>query len=246
MLRIERCEIVLCSIERFGRAACPGPRLRGLLAVVVAVVIGCGSLVFGVSDAGAVGGDGTSCSASVTDHFDWTYSCSGLVDTSAIIGNGTPGGSQWLLPTGDGQGFIEVPTTNFVSFDGAVTCTRSGDSYSGSMAGCGGTYYSYAEYGATDFADFCAYLAIEGCSNSTPVFLTANGQYFAPGSSSGALFDSSEYSPPTGDAVDSGFTSLGGTLVLYIGYALLVVLPLLVLGLGIRLLVKWARRGVEL
>jgi hypothetical protein len=216
--------------------------LRGLLAVVVAVVCGVGSLVLAASDAGAVGGDGTSCSASNTDHFDWTFSCSGLVDTSSIIGTNT----SWFIPTSDGLGLIAVPTSNFVPFDGSVSCTRSGDSDSGTNSGCAGTYYSYAEYGASDFAGFCGYLEIVGCSNSTPVFLTASGQYYAPGSSSGALFDSSEYSPPTGDAVDSGFTGLLSTLLLYLGYALLLVVSLLSLGLGVRLLVNWARRSVSM
>jgi len=43
------------------------------------------------------------------------------------------------------------------------------------------------------------------------------------------------------DAVDTGFTSMGTTLLGYLGDAIGLVLVVLGLGLGIRALVKWAR-----
>jgi hypothetical protein len=46
------------------------------------------------------------------------------------------------------------------------------------------------------------------------------------------------------DAVTSGFTSTGTTLTGYLGDAVVLVLAVLGLGLGIRMLIKWARRAV--
>jgi len=47
------------------------------------------------------------------------------------------------------------------------------------------------------------------------------------------------------DAVSSGFTTIGTSLVGYLGDAVVLVLAVLGLGLGIRMLIKWARRAVS-
>jgi type IV secretory pathway VirB2 component (pilin) len=49
----------------------------------------------------------------------------------------------------------------------------------------------------------------------------------------------------TGDVISDAFTTLQGTLLGYLGDAVVVIIALLGLGSGIRFLVKWIRKAVS-
>jgi hypothetical protein len=52
------------------------------------------------------------------------------------------------------------------------------------------------------------------------------------------------FSAASADAVDTGFSSASTAIVGYLGDAIALILAVFILGLGIRMLIKWAHRAV--
>lgn len=82
--------------------------------------------------------------------------------------------------------------------------------------------------------------------NATMRFMgTTTGKFVAAAAAIGAVGGVAAPAGATGDVISDAFTTLQGTLLGYLGDAVVVIIALLGLGLGIRMLVKWVRKAVS-
>ena len=194
-------------------------------------------------------GDGTTCTATADGTEEpastWTASCSNIGADSTYLSGG------WLdIPTTNGNGIVQIGLPN-----GTVPSSFSCNSTDASP--CGWTdatysqdYMTWSDVGQSNMDAACTEWYGTSC-NGTFIFLDNHGDYLTPGSSTGGFAYQGNCTPilpgvPACTAPDqTAFFSTENALVIMMGFAVALVVVLLVMTLGMKLFTKWVNHGVN-